>query len=116
MVLQDMGRELLALVQISKVASPDVLLMTPDQRELVRQQLRMHILSARMSLVARQPEAVQQDLDQVRRLMNHHVSLNTPTAEAAKGQLTALEQSLKQLEWPELKDSLAALNQLQAGR
>lgn|GEM_PF-5261495 len=116
MVLQDMGRELLALVQISKVASPDVLLMTPDQRELVRQQLRMHILSARMSLVARQPEAVQQDLDQVRRLMNHHVSLNTPTAAAAKGQLTALEQSLKQLEWPELKDSLTALNQLQAGR
>ncbi|NBO15700.1 MAG: hypothetical protein EBV20_11285 [Betaproteobacteria bacterium] len=115
-LFKDMWRELLTLVQISKVDAGEVLLLSPDQRELVRQQLRMHVLSARLSIVARQHEAALRDLNQMRQLMQKHVHLKTTQASTMVTLIDTVQQALQGQAMPTLSDSLAALANLQAGR
>jgi uroporphyrin-3 C-methyltransferase len=104
-LFKDMWRELLTLVQISR-----------DQRELVRQQLRLHVLSARLSIVARQHEAAQRDLHQMRQLVQKHVHLKTAQANTMLTVLDAVQQALNGHTMPSLSDSLTVLANLQSGR
>ena len=115
-LFKDMWRELLTLVQISRVDSGEVLLLSPDQRELVRQQLRLHVLSARLSIVARQHEAAQRDLHQMRQLVQKHVHLKTAQANTMLTVLDAVQQALNGHTMPSLSDSLTVLANLQSGR
>ena len=115
-LLWDVWHELRSLVQISKVSSEEVLMLSPDQRELVRQQLRMHVLAARMNVVARQIDAAQDDLTRMTQLVQRHVNLKTPQSKTMMSVVESVQQSLKNHTMPSMTESFAALNTLQAGR
>lgn len=115
-LLVDIWRELRSLVQISKVSSEEVLMLSPDQRELVRQQLRLHVLAARMNLVARQHDAAQGDLARMTQLVQRHVNLKTPQSKSMLSMVDGVQQAIKNHTMPSMTESFAALNGLQAGR
>jgi len=113
-------REILAplrdLVRISRIQSPEALLLSPEQSFFLRENLKLKLLNARLGLLSRQYEAVRADLAQTAAAVRRYAD---PQSRKTQQLLQLLEQAQQQLqkgESPRLDASLAALATAAAGR
>ena len=104
------------LVRISRIDEPQAVLLSPEQGYFVRENLKLHLLNAKLELLARQPEALQKDVELVRRQLNQYFDNHAKSTQGALAQLGVLQNSLKQLDLPHLDDTLAAFASAQMGR
>ncbi len=104
------------LVRISRIDEPQAVLLSPEQGYFVRENLKLHLLNAKLELLARQPEALQKDVELVRRQLNQYFDNHAKSTQGVLAQLGVLQNSLKQLDLPHLDDTLAAFASAQMGR
>ncbi len=104
------------LVRISRIDEPQAVLLSPEQGYFVRENLKLLLLNAKLELLARQPEALQNDVELVRRQLNQYFDNHAKSTQGALAQLGVLQNSLKQLDLPHLDDTLAAFASAQMGR
>ena len=104
------------LVRISRVNSPEALLLSPEQSFFLRENLKLKLLNARLGLLSRQFDAVRVDLTQTAAAVRRYAD---PQSRKTQQLLQLLEQAQQQLqkgELPRLDASLAALATAAAGR
>lgn len=107
------GRE---LVRVSRIDSPDAVLLAPEQAFFLRENLKLKLLNARLGLLARQMDAVQEDLKNIDAALARHFDTTEPEVAAAQAMVTQLRAELAVTEWPQPEDSLAALAVAAGGR
>ena len=104
------------LVRISQIDEPQAVLLSPQQGFFVRENLKLHLLNAKLELLARQPQALQDDVKLVQKELAQYFDPHAPSTLGAMEQLQVLQKNLKQLDLPHLDDTLAAFASVQMGR
>jgi uroporphyrin-3 C-methyltransferase len=106
---RELGDALRDAIRITTVEAPDSLLLPPDHQVLVREHLRVRLLTARQAMLMRSPVLFRADLGDAQVLINRYFDGADPLVAAALAQLKALESATIDAPMPALDDSLAAL-------
>ena len=104
------------LVRISRIDQPEALLIAPDQAQMLRHNLKMQLLNARLALLSRQIPVAQVDVLATTTAVRRYFD---PQASATRATLRALEQiqsEMKTTDVPRPTETLAALATAGAGR
>ena len=107
------GRE---LVRVSRIDRPEAVLLAPEQAFFLRENLKLRLLNARLGLLARQMDAVQDDLKNIDAALARHFDTTAPDVAAAQAAVTRLRAELVVTEGPRPEESLAALAVAAGGR
>ncbi len=103
------GTELRSLVRVTRVDHPDAMLLAPEQGYLVRENLKLRLLNARLGLISRQFDNAQSDLGLALRAIERYFE---PTSRRTAGLLDLLRgvsTQMRQLSVPRPDETLAAL-------
>jgi uroporphyrin-III C-methyltransferase len=104
------------LVRVSRIATPEAALLSPEQSFFVRENLKLKILNARLGLLARQPDASRADLQQASNSLARYFDTNARATEQAQALVVQLQSQMKAVELPRIDNTLAALATAAAGR
>ncbi len=104
------------LVRVSRIATPEAALLSPEQSFFVRENLKLKILNARLGLLARQPDASRADLQQAASSLTRYFDTNARATEQAQALVLQLQSQMKAVELPRIDNTLAALATAAAGR
>jgi len=104
------------LVRITKIQSPEAMLLSPEQSFFLRENLKLKLLNARLGLLAHQYEAVRADLHQVIAAVRRYADPQSRKTQTLIQLLEQAQQQLQKGESPRLDASLAALATAAAGR
>ena len=107
------GRE---LVRVSRVDRPDAVLLAPEQAFFLRENVKLRLLNARLGLLARQMDAVQDDLRTIDVALARHFDAASPEVSAAQAVVTQLRTELSSTQLPQPEETLAALSVAAGGR
>ena len=66
------------LIRIQVVGDASDIALTPAAQDLIRQQLKLHLVSARMAWLSRMPSAAKEDMQQVEKLLAKHYQAQSP--------------------------------------
>ena len=97
------------LVRIREVETPDSLLLSATQQQLVRTQFRLRLLDARQALLARNERVFRADLNEAQALLVRYFDVKGATGGALLLQLRQLGQNALSVEVPSLDESLNAI-------
>jgi len=103
------------LVRIREVDTPEALLLTTAQQQLVRQQMRLRLLDARTALLMRNDRLYRADLAEAQALLSRYFDTRQAAAATAQSQLKTLAAAPLSVETPQIADSLAALRTARQG-
>lgn len=104
------------LIRIREVDTPEALLLNDAQQKLVRQQLKLRLLGARLALLARSDRLYHADIDNAQTLLALYFDGKNAAVAAAATSLRQLNSTALALEPPALSDSQAALRGARARR
>jgi uroporphyrin-3 C-methyltransferase/uroporphyrinogen III methyltransferase/synthase len=99
------------LVRIREVDTPEALLLTAQQQQLARQQMRLRLLAARQALLTRNDRLFRSDMAEALVLVNRYFDTRSIAVSSAAGQLKTLAGSTLSVDVPQLAESIAALRQ-----
>ena len=108
--------EVRSLVRLSRVDNPESVLASPDQVFFLRENLKLRLLNARLSLLSRQFDVAQSDLRDAQRVLDRHFDTGHRRVGAAKGLLQQVGQQARLVVPPRPEETLAALASTNAGR
>jgi uroporphyrin-III C-methyltransferase len=97
------------LVTLRRVETPDALLLQPQQQNLVRQQIKLRLLTARSALLMRNDRLFRADLAEAQALVTRHVDARQPNVAAALGLIRQFGSTALSVDVPQINDSLAAV-------
>ena len=104
------------LLRINEVATPEALLLNAEQGRLVRGQLKLRLLGARVALLARSDRLYQSDIDSAQTLLALYFDGRHAGVGTAAATLRQLRSSVLSPEVPTLADSQAAVRAARARR
>ena len=111
--LQDEARKLL---RVSRIEQPEAALLAPEQSFFLRENLKLRLLNARLSLLSRQTEVARSDLVQAGVWLNKYFDGSSRKTQAAAQLLQQVQGQLKTSELPRLDETMTALTTAAAGR
>ncbi|WP_198086755.1 uroporphyrinogen-III C-methyltransferase [Variovorax sp. E3] len=115
-VLLTIRGEARSLVRVGRIQSPEAILLAPEQSYFLRENLKLKLLNARLSLLSRQVDATRTELAQVAASLNRYFDPASRRTQAAATLLQQLQQQVKTTEPVRIDDTLAALLTAAAGR
>lgn len=111
-VIDGLTQRVLDAVQIRRVENPEAVFLTPEQGALVAERLKLRLLSARMALVARQPELLQQDLLGAQAIVKQTYDLSDPSVIKHLAQIKQMLDDSSRFAVPSIQRSLDAMDRL----
>ncbi|TFY96522.1 uroporphyrinogen-III C-methyltransferase [Ramlibacter rhizophilus] len=111
-VVRDEAR---GLLRVSRIDDPDAALLTPEQSFFARENLKLKLLNARLSILARQPELARADLLAARAALGRYFDAGRRTQVMA-GSLEQIQSQLRNVEMPRIDQTLALLDATAAAR
>jgi len=115
-VLLAVRGEARSLVRVGRIQSPEAVLLAPEQSYFLRENLKLKLLNARLSLLSRQFDATRTELSQVAASLNRYFDPASRRTQAAATLLQQLQQQVRTTEPVRIDDTLAALATAAAGR
>lgn len=109
-------RDLKDLLRVRVADTPEVPLLAPEQAWFLRENLKLKLLSARLSLLSRDDAAFRADLRTAGKWLGQHFDGKAKTVQAASTSLKQLGESELALKLPDLSDSLEAVRSPRFGR
>ncbi len=106
----------LGLLRVSRIDRPDAVLLAPDQAYFLRQNLKLQLANARLSVLARRMETARSELAAAQRSFSRYFNTESRRTQAALAALQQLQGSLRQTEIPPLTATFSALATAAAGR
>lgn len=106
--------ELRGLFRVQRVDRPEALLLSPDQRFLAREALRLQLLNARLNLLARNESLFRADLARATAAIEKWFDPRHRTVVAAQGALRQLQATRLAIDLPSLGESIAAVRAARA--
>lgn len=104
------------LVRVSRIDEPDAVLLAPDQAFFLRENLKLKLLNARLSLLARQNGAARADVDAALAALQKYFDTGSRRTQAALAQLQQVQAQVRSAELPRIDETLAALSTAASGR
>ena len=114
--LADALEEVRGLVRVSRIDQPEAVLLAPDQAFFLRENLKLHLLDARLALLSRQPEAARADVVASTQALRKYFDPASRKTQAVIAQLQQMQSQLRAAELPRIDESLAVLSTAIAGR
>jgi uroporphyrin-3 C-methyltransferase len=113
---QRVWAEVSGLVRVSRVTQPEAVMLSPEQSFFVRENLKLRLLNARLSVLSRQLGTARNDLAMAEREMAQFFNLGHRQGQVAKSLLKQVQSQLNQTNLPRLDASMAALATAASGR
>jgi uroporphyrin-III C-methyltransferase len=102
------------LVRVQRVDQADALLLAPDQRYFARENLRLLLMHARLSLLARNEALVRNDLARATQAVERYFDRESRTVASTLVTLRQLQSARLAVELPSLSDSIGAVRAARA--
>lgn len=115
-VLGTVWYDIKSLVEVTKVDSPEVLMLSSRQETDLRNTLRLSLLNARISLLSRQAVLLKSDLERSSNLLDTYFDTQSVQVERAKSVIREIQDVQLDLVLPELQATTAALRLALAGQ
>jgi uroporphyrin-3 C-methyltransferase/uroporphyrinogen III methyltransferase/synthase len=97
------------LIRIQRISNPEALLVSPEQGALVRENLKLRLLNARLALLSRQEHAWQTDLTSVEQAIPRYFDVQAAPTKSALTLLKQIQDTDISIQLPGINDSLAAV-------
>ena len=107
--------ELRQAVRVTSIEHPEAALMTPDQSFFLRENLKLRLLNARLSILSRQFDLAQADLQQAQTALDRYFDHSSRRVVAVSDLLRQVAVQAKQVSFPRPDDTLAAISAAVAG-
>ena len=114
--LDSVQEEARKLLRVSRIEQPEAALLSPEQSFFLRENLKLRLLNARLSLLSRQTDSARADLASASAWLGKYFDPTSRKTQAASQLLQQIQSQLKTSELPRLDESLAALATATAGR
>jgi uroporphyrin-3 C-methyltransferase len=116
LAVKDLWAEVKDLVRVSRVESPEAVLLSPEQSYFVRENLKLKLLNARLGVLARQLETVRTDLNAAAYVIQNYFDASSRKTQSALSLARLIQSQTQNLELPRVDETLAALTTASAGR
>ena len=111
--IQDEARKLL---RVSRIEQPEAALLAPEQAFFLRENFKLRLLNARLSLLSRQTDAARSDLVLAGSWLSKYFDASSRKTQAAAQLLQQIQGQLKSSELPRLDETMTALATAATGR
>jgi uroporphyrin-3 C-methyltransferase len=108
--------EVRSLVRVTRVEDPEAALLAPEQAFFLRENLKLRLLNARLSLLSRQFDTAQADLREAQSALDRYFDKGSRRVDLVREQLRQVAQQSRQVSVPRPEATLAALATAVAGR
>jgi uroporphyrin-3 C-methyltransferase len=107
--------ELRQAVRVTSIEHPEAALMTPDQSFFLRENVKLRLLNARLSILSRQFDLAQADLQQAQAALDRYFDHSSRRVVAVSDLLRQVSAQARQVSFPRPDDTLAAIAAAAAG-
>ncbi len=104
------------LLRVSRIDQPDAALVAPEQSFFLRENLKLKVLNARLSLLARQTDLARADLTLASQMVARYFDPASRKTQTAQAMLQQMQAQLRSVELPRIDETLALLDATAAGR
>jgi uroporphyrin-3 C-methyltransferase len=101
--------ELKQAVRVTSIEHPEAMLMTPDQSFFLRENVKLRLLNARLSILSRQFDLAQADLQQAQTALDRYFDRSSRRVVAMSDLLRQITAQARQVSFPRPDDTLAAI-------
>jgi uroporphyrin-3 C-methyltransferase len=101
--------ELRQAVRVTSIEHPEAMLITPEQSFFLRENVKLRLLNARLSLLSRQYDLAQADLQQAQGALDRYFDRSSRRVLAVSDGLRQISAQARQVTFPRPDDTLAAL-------
>ncbi len=105
-----------SLVRVSRIDRPEAALLAPEQAFFLRENVKLKLLNARLSLLARQTDLARSDLASATDALQRYFDAGARRTQAAAGVLQQLQVQVRSVDLPRIDETLALLDATAAGR
>lgn len=106
---EEMWDDIRQLIRVRSVNTPDALMLSPEQRYFVRENLKLRLLNARMALLSRDETTFSDDLTSARQTLEKYFDTRARTTQQAQSALRQVQANNLSIEMPTLAESLNAV-------
>ena len=114
--LDSLQGEARKLLRVSRIDHPEAALLSPEQSFFLRENFKLRLLNARLSLLSRQTETARSDLIAANAWLDKYFDPASRRTQAAAQLLQQVQSQLKTSELPRLDETMTALATAAAGR
>jgi uroporphyrinogen III methyltransferase/synthase len=114
-IASGIGQQLSSLVTVRRIDNADAMLASPDQGYFVRENVKLRLLSARLSLLSRSEPALKSDLHAADTALGRYFDQSSGKVKAVRTLLQQVDQASLAVTVPDLNASLAAVHQFKRG-
>jgi uroporphyrin-3 C-methyltransferase len=104
------------LLRVSRIDQPEAMLLTPEQSFFLRENLKLKLLNARLSVLARQNDLARDDIATAMAALHKYFDAGSRRTQAVATQLQQVQAQVRTAELPRVDDTLAALATAAAGK
>jgi len=115
-LLQHVRASTADLVRISRIDHPEAALLAPEQSYLLRENIKLKLLNARLGLLGRQLDTSRADIQITRELVQRFFDDSSPAVRMALQTLTQLHADIRHESVPKPDETLGALAVAASGR
>ncbi len=116
LLIAELWHDMLSLVRIERIDTPDTPLLAPEQAFFLRENLKLRLLGARLALLARDQAAYRADLAAAVDWSARYFDTAAPSVAASIDTLIELAQSDIQIDLPDVSASLGAVRTYRLAR
>lgn len=104
------------LVRVSRIEDPEAVLLAPEHAFFLRENLKLKLLNARLSLLARQNDAARADMLAASAALKKYFDPGSRRTQAAAAQMQQVLAQVRSVALPRVDETLAALATVAAGK
>ena len=105
-------QEVRSLIRVTRIDTPEAMLVAPEQAWFLRENLKLRLLNARLALFARDQWTFRNELKVSQEMLARHFDANDKSVVAAQSTLRQMTATEINVELPNLNESQAALRTL----
>ena len=108
--------EVRSLVRVTRIDQPEAMLVAPEQAWFLRENLKLRLLNARLSLLSRQFDTAQSDLHEAQLALDRYFDRGSKRVILASELVRQVSAQARQVTLPRPDETLAAIAAVSAGR
>ncbi len=104
------------LLRVSRIDQPEAALVSPEEAFFLRENVKLRLLNARLSLLARQTDLARADLTLASQMVTRYFDPSSRKTQTAQAMLQQMQAQLRNVDLPRIDETLALLDATAAGR
>ncbi len=108
--------EVRSLVRVTRIDSPEAMLIAPEQAWFLRENLKLRLLNARLALLSRQFDIAQSDLRDAQSALDRYFDRSSRRVVVSADLVRQVTTQARQVSLPRPDETLAAVQAVQSGR